>query len=81
VASHSTALKELDNLKKERTRKMAGTPVVPGEVGSVSGVAENADAYILIKHAKSPEEKREQEKEKEKEKEEQKEEKKVFGLF
>jgi len=79
VASHSTALKELDDLKKERTRKMAGTPVVPGEVGSVSGVAENADAYILIKHAKNPEEKRE--KEKEKEKQEQKEEKKVFGLF
>lgn len=58
---------------------MAGTPVVPGEVGSVSGVAENADAYILIKHAKKPEEKRE--KEKGKQEQEQKEEKKVFGLF
>ena len=79
MAHHSTALKELDDLKKERTRKMAGTPVVPGEVGSVSGVAENADAYILIKHAKNPEEKKE--KEKEKEKQEQKEEKKVFGWF
>ena len=58
---------------------MAGTPVVPGEVGSVSGVAENADAYVLIKHAKNPEEKRE--KEKGKEAQEHKEEKKVFGLF
>ena len=58
---------------------MAGTPVVPGEVGSVSGVAENADAYILIKHAKNPEEKKE--KEKEEHEHEQKEQKKVFGLF
>ena len=79
MGSQSTALKELDDLKKERIRKMAGTPVVPGEVGSVSGVAENADAYILIKHAKKPEEKRE--KEKGKQEQEQKEEKKVFGLF
>lgn len=67
----------MDNLKKERIRKTAGAPVVPGSVGSVSGVAENADAYILIKHAKDPEERKEQEKEKQ----EQKEEKKVFGLF
>jgi len=58
---------------------MAGTPVVPGEVGSVSGVDENADAYILIKHAKNPEEQKA--KEKEKENQERKEEKKVFGLF
>ena len=77
MAPHSTALKELDDLKKERIRKMAGTPVVPGEVGSVSGVDENADAYILIKHAKNPEE----QKAKEKENQERKEEKKVFGLF
>lgn len=66
-------------MKKERLRKMAGTPVVPGEVGSVSGEAENADAYILIKHAKNPEEKRE--KEKGEQEQPQKEEKKVFGLF
>jgi hypothetical protein len=79
VAPYSTALKEMDDLKKERIRKMAGTPLGPGEVGSVSGLAENADAYILIKHSKSLEEKKE--KEKEKEKQEQKEEKKVFGLF
>ena len=77
MASSSTALKELDDLKKERLRKVAGTPVVPGGVGSVSGVTENADAYILIKHAKSPEEK----KEKQEQEQEQKEEKKVFGLF
>ena len=77
MAPYSTALKERDDLKKERIRKTAGTPVVPGGVGSVSGVAENAGAYVLIKHAKNPEEKRE----KEKEKQEQKEEKKVFGLF
>lgn len=77
MAYSSTAFKEVDDLKKERLRKAAGTPVVPGGVGSVSGVAENADAYILIKHAKSPEEK----KETENPKQEPKEEKKVFGLF
>ena len=60
---------------------MAGTPVVPGEVGSVSGVAENADAYILIKHAKNPEEKKEKEKGEHEHEHEQKEQKKVFGLF
>lgn len=75
MASSSAALKELDDLKKERLRKMVGTPVVPGGVGSVSGVAENADAYILIKHAKSPEEKKQEQEQ------ERKEEKKVFGLF
>ena len=80
MASQSTALKELEDLKRERIRKLVGTPVVPGEIGSVSGVAENADAYILIKHAKDFEEKKEKE-EKEKEEQEQKEGKKVFGLF
>ncbi|KAG8786524.1 hypothetical protein FS842_004128 [Serendipita sp. 407] len=52
--SHSMALKELQQLRHERERRLKeerDTPVAPGEVGSVSGEEEGADAYVLIKHA------------------------------
>jgi hypothetical protein len=81
MGSHSTALKELEDLRKERLRKITGAPVAPGEVGSVSGVAENADAYILIRRAKNPEDEERKEEGMEEDKGEDKEKKKVLGLF
>ncbi|KAG8818547.1 hypothetical protein FRC17_010791 [Serendipita sp. 399] len=65
--SHSMALRELQQLRHDREAKLKeerDTPVAPGEVGSVSGEEEGADAYVLIRHA--PEKKEEEEKKKKK---------------
>jgi len=61
--THSATLRELNQVRKDRASREAEkreVPVSPGEVGGVSGVEENADAYVLIKHA--PEKKEEKEK-------------------
>ena len=38
------------------------TPVAPGEVGGVSGEEVNADAFVVIKHAPEPKEKKDKKK-------------------
>lgn len=58
--SHSAALHELHQIREERARRMAAqrnAPVGPGQVGGVSGEEENAEVYVLIRHA--PEKKEE----------------------
>ena len=54
------ALRELHKIRDERDKRAIAyrnEPVAPGEVGGISGVEENANAYVLIKHA--PEKKEE----------------------
>jgi hypothetical protein len=53
-------LRELHKIRDEREKRAIAyrnSPVAPGEVGGISGIEENADAYVLIKHA--PEKKEE----------------------
>jgi hypothetical protein len=56
----NSTLRELHKIRNEREKRAIAyrnAPVAPGEVGAISGIEENADAYVLIKHA--PEKKEE----------------------
>ncbi|KIM33317.1 hypothetical protein M408DRAFT_19629 [Serendipita vermifera MAFF 305830] len=57
--SHSATLRELHMLREQRAKRSLAErekPVAPGEIGSVSGIEEGADAYVLVKHAPEPKE-------------------------
>jgi len=69
--SHSATLRELHMLRDKRTKASQlkrETPVGPGEVGGVSGIEENADAYVLVKHAPEPKDEKEKKGEKKQDK-------------
>jgi hypothetical protein len=59
--SHSATLRELHILREQREKRSKAErekPVAPGEVGGIDGVQEGADAYVLVKHAPEPKEKK-----------------------